>query len=94
MKQKTDHKSSRIKAAFEAHSYPWRDSDPHEAEFARWVDGVPGLGEHANAILRARQVAIDEDKKSDIVELHEEAARLGVVIRDVKKRQYWRNASA
>ncbi len=67
-------------------------ADPHESDFARWVDGVPGLGEHANAILRARQVALDEDKTADIVELLGEAAKLGVVVRTVKKRQYWRNA--
>lgn len=94
VRQKTDHKASRLQAAFEAHGYPWRDGDPHDLDFARWVDGVPGLGEHANAILRARQVALDEDKKSDIVELREEAAKLGVVVRDVKKAQYWRNATA
>lgn len=93
VRQKTDHKKVTLKAAFEAHRYPWRDDDPHETEFARWVDGVPGLGEHANAILRARQVALDGDKTSDIVELHDEAAKLGVVIRDVRKRQYWRLAS-
>ncbi len=90
--QKTDHKSATLKTAFEAHGYPWHDSDPHERDFARWVDGVPGLSEHANAILRARQVALDDGKASDIVELHGEATKLGVVIRDVKKRQYWRVA--
>lgn len=93
VRQKTDHKSPRLQAAFEAHAYPWREGDPHEAAFTRWVDGVPGLGEHANAILRARQVALDEDNKDDIVELREEAAKLGVVVRDVKKRQHWRLAS-
>ncbi len=90
VRQKTDHAPSRLQAAFTAHGYPWRDGDPHDAQFARWVDGVPGLGEHANAILRARQVALDEDKKDDVVELREEAGRLGVVVRDVKKSQYWR----
>lgn len=93
VRQKTEHSSDRLKAAFESHGYPWREGDPHEAELARWVDGVPGLSEHANAILRARQVAIDADKKSDITELHAEAARLGVVVRDVKKRQYWRSVN-
>ena len=91
VRQRTDHKSTTLQAAFETHGYPWRDADPNEASFARWVDGVPGLGEHANAILRARQVALDEDKKEEIVELREEAAKLGVVVRDTKKRQYWRN---
>lgn len=92
VRQKADHKPARLKAAFEAHRYPWFDADPHEADFTRWVDGVPGLGEHANAVLRARQVALDEDKTADIVELLGEAAKLGVVVRTVKKRQYWRNA--
>ena len=93
VRQKTDHKSARLQAAFEAHGYPWRDGDPYEAEFARWVDGVPGLTEHGNAVLRARQVALDDEKKEDVAELRDEAAKLGVVVRDVKKRQYWRNAA-
>lgn len=92
VRQKTDHKSARLQAAFETHGYPWRDGDPHAAEFARWVDGVPALDAHANAILRARQVALDEGKTSDITELREEAAKVGIVVRDVKKRQYWRSA--
>ncbi len=92
VRQKTDHKPARLQAAFQAHGYPWHENDPHEAEFSRWVDGVPGLGDHGNAILRARQIAIDADKSSDIVELHAEAAKVGVVVRDVKKRQYWRLA--
>ncbi|MEO6605973.1 MAG: hypothetical protein ABIN55_10205 [Aeromicrobium sp.] len=92
VRQKTDHKSARLEAAFEAHGYPWRDADPHAAEFSRWVDGVPALDAHANAVLRARQVALDEGKTSDKVELGEEAAKVGVVVRDVKKRQYWRSA--
>ncbi len=93
VRQKTDHKPTRLKEAFQAHGYPWADSDPHEAEFSRWVDGVPGLGDHGNAILRARQIAIDDDKTSDIAELHAEAAKVGVVVRDTKKRQYWRLAA-
>lgn len=89
-REKTDHKATELRSAFEAQGYPWHKGDPHAAEFTRWVDGMPGLGEHANALLRARQTALDAEDSADTAELHAELAKLGIVVRDDTNRQYWR----
>ncbi|GAA0953455.1 YqeB family protein [Actinocorallia libanotica] len=84
----------RVAAAFTAHGYAWADADPHKDEFRPWVPGSHGLPEGANAILEARQKLLkDEDaSERDIRELRAELARLGVVVRNEKHRQYWRTS--
>ncbi|PSK63604.1 hypothetical protein B0E53_04446 [Micromonospora sp. MH33] len=41
-------------------------------------------------MLRARQRAVDAGRGGEAAELRGELARLGVVVRDEGKRQYWR----
>nr|WP_244190552.1 hypothetical protein [Streptomyces caeruleatus] len=82
---------ARVAEAFAQHGYRWADEDPHREEFRRWVPGMPGLPEGADALLRARQEARKKEENSeDARELRGELLRLGVVIRDEKHRQYWR----
>ncbi|GAB1513829.1 hypothetical protein JCM33774_58710 [Actinophytocola sp. KF-1] len=76
-----------LRAAFTRHGYPWRDGDPHAGEYRRWVPGVEGLPPGANALLTARAKNPD-----DADELRAELARLGVIVRDEKRKQYWRPA--
>ncbi|MDQ3786720.1 MAG: hypothetical protein M3422_05675 [Actinomycetota bacterium] len=76
-----------LRAAFTRHGYPWRDGDPHADEYRRWVPGVEGLPPGANALLTAR-----EKNPDDAEELRAELARLGVIVRDEKRKQYWRLA--
>ncbi|WBQ04702.1 YqeB family protein [Kribbella sp. CA-293567] len=88
--------SGKIAAAFRRHGYPWSDGgDPHENKFRRWVEDDPELSPAANAVLRARSKAFDQgDKgKADLRELRLELAKLGYVIRDRDKKQYWRSVS-
>ncbi|MET9829837.1 hypothetical protein ABZ078_11065 [Streptomyces sp. NPDC006385] len=81
----------RLADAFAEHGYRWADEDPHRAEFRRWVPGMPGLPEGADALLKARAVARKKgDGAEDARELRGELLRLGVVVRDEKQRQYWR----
>ncbi|MFC9682776.1 hypothetical protein [Streptomyces sp. NPDC056948] len=83
----------RLTAALSAHGYPWAEQDPHRADYRRWVPGTPGLPEGADALLRARARALkDSDDADDARELRGELLRLGVVVRDEEKRQYWRPA--
>ncbi|MFH8572904.1 hypothetical protein [Streptomyces sp. NPDC017993] len=84
--------AGRLADAFTEHGYPWADADPHEGEFRRWVPDAPELPKAANALLKARQGALEKKGPSDddVRELREELARLGVVVRDEKRRQYWR----
>jgi hypothetical protein len=83
----------KIPAAFRTHGYPWSDhGDPHADKFRRWVEDDPELSPAANAVLRARSKAFTQgDKgKADLRELRQEVAKLGVVVRDQDKKQYWR----
>jgi hypothetical protein len=70
---------------FARHGYPWRDGDPHAGEYRRWVPDTAGLPAGANALLAARAKSPD-----DAEELRAELLRLGVVVRDDRRRQYWR----
>ncbi|MFF7789650.1 hypothetical protein [Streptomyces sp. NPDC007991] len=84
----------RLTAALAEHGYRWAEEDPYRAEFRRWVRGTPGLPEGADALLRARaQTLKSDDDAEDARELRRELLRLGVVVRDEEKRQYWRIVS-
>lgn len=76
-----------LAAAFTRHGYPWRDGDPHAGAYRRWVPDMDGLPTGANALLTAR-----EKNPDDADDLRAELARLGVIVRDDKKKQYWRLA--
>ncbi|MFB7799688.1 hypothetical protein [Isoptericola sp. NPDC056134] len=43
-----------VRAAFEAHGWPWRDADPHERAYEQWMDGRPGFSADEHALLRRR----------------------------------------
>jgi hypothetical protein len=79
--------------AFRAHGYPWRDDDPYRDAFRRWLPEQPELPAGANAILKARQRALEQKDRADAAELRRELARLGVVVREERTRQYWRPAT-
>ncbi|MEU3452943.1 hypothetical protein ABZ671_04980 [Micromonospora sp. NPDC006766] len=89
-REKSDLDPEKLRAAFTGQGWPWLEQDPHRAAYRRWVDGLPGLPAGANALLRARQKALDDGRGREAGELHGELARLGVVVRDERKRQYWR----
>ncbi|MEU9117202.1 hypothetical protein AB0D04_36980 [Streptomyces sp. NPDC048483] len=91
-REECDLNAGRLADAFTEHGYAWADADPHHDEFRRWVPGTPELPEAVNAFLNARQKTLEKKGPSDddVRELREELARLGVVVRDEKRRQYWR----
>lgn len=88
--KKTDLKAEALRAAFEAHGARWLDADPYLADYRRWVEDAPDLPAGANVLLKARQRALDKNNAHDISELRSEVGKLGVVVRDEGKRQYWR----
>ncbi|NUT28549.1 MAG: hypothetical protein HOV84_22010 [Streptomyces sp.] len=90
-RERCDLSWQRVSDAFGGQGYRWSDEDPHREEFRRWVPGMPGLPEGADALLRARAAAREKDGNSeDVRELRRELLRLRVVVRDEKQRQYWR----
>ena len=89
-----DLREQRVAEAFGRHGYRWLDGDPYAGEFRRWVPGTTALPPEASALLQARREALDDkDAADDVRELREELARLGVVVRDDKSRQFWRLSS-
>ncbi|MFY1700627.1 YqeB family protein [Micromonospora sp. WMMA1923] len=80
----------RLAAALREHGWPWTEQDPYRNAYRRWVPELPGLPAGADALLRARQRALERGDGDDLRDLHTELGRLGVVVRDERKRQYWR----
>ena len=69
------------RAAFRAHGWGWADDDPHRSAYRLWVPGLPGLPAGADALLRARERAIERDRRDDARELRRELGLVGVVLR-------------
>ena len=82
--------AGRLGPAFRAHGIDWADRDPYADAYRRWVPGLPDVPAGAEAVFVARQAALKKGDTHDIEELRGELARLGVVVRDDRKRQYWR----
>ncbi|WP_344870487.1 YqeB family protein [Allokutzneria multivorans] len=89
--EKTDLPAAELREAFGASGYRWLDEgDPHAAEYRLWVEDTPDLPTGADALLKARKRAISGGESEDVRLLRSELGRLGVVVRDDGKRQYWR----
>lgn len=91
-REKHDLSRPALAAAFRSHGYPWLDRDPFLDRYRLWVVGVPGLPPGGEALLAARATALEKSKNEDAARMRNELARLGVVVRDEKKAQYWRPA--
>ncbi|MEE6257875.1 nucleoside recognition domain-containing protein [Plantactinospora sonchi] len=90
-RESSDLGADQLRTAFEAHGYRWHaEGDPYRDEWRRWTEGAPGLPPGADALLKVRQRAVDKNDRRDLVELRDELTRLGVVVREKDKRQYWR----
>ncbi|MDI3386206.1 hypothetical protein QIS99_08260 [Streptomyces sp. B-S-A8] len=92
-RERCDFPERRLGTAFARHGHRWTDHDPHAADFRLWVPDTPGLPAGADALLKARAKALtrsDSTAAEDRRELRAELARLGVYVRDEKRRQYWR----
>ena len=87
-REKCDLEPVGLAAAFREHGYPWRDADPYAADFRLWVEGLPDLPAGADPLLRARAKVLG--KQAEAAELSSELARIGLVVRDDRKRQYVR----
>ncbi|MBU2662763.1 hypothetical protein KOI35_04510 [Actinoplanes bogorensis] len=81
---------AKLQQAFGARGVAWAGQDPYLEAYRRWV---PGLSDLPDAIFAARQKALDSGDEDDIRELREELGRMGFVVRDEKKKQYWRRVA-
>lgn len=86
-----DWASGRIAGALTEHGYPWSsDGDPYKDQFRRWVLDTPELPPAVNALLKAREIALQKKEKDEAKELRREVSKLGFVVKDEETRQYWR----
>lgn len=68
-----------VRAAFEAHGWPWRDEDPYEGDYERWMEGRPGFTPAEHALLRRRH---DERKDAAAVaRVDAQLAEQGIAVR-------------
>ncbi|MEJ3750739.1 hypothetical protein WEI85_46725 [Actinomycetes bacterium KLBMP 9797] len=90
-REKSDLDGSGLREALREYGYPWHDGgDPYRDEYRRWVPDTPDLPPGADALLKARAKALEKGDGDDAADLRAELGKLGVVVRDEKKRQYWR----
>ncbi|MBE1487397.1 YqeB family protein [Plantactinospora soyae] len=90
-RESSDLPTDRLRNAFEAYGYRWSaDGDPYRDDYRSWVVDGTGLPAGADSLLKARQRALDKKERAQVAELRLDLARLGVVVRDQDKRQYWR----
>jgi len=85
--------AAKVRGVLEQHRWPWRDADPHEETFERWIDGRPGFTAAENEALRRR---LEERKDATALrKADEDLAALGLVARVRDDRiQVRRTASA
>lgn len=93
IRESSDLDTDRLRAAFVGHGYPWLSGgDPYKDEYRLWVEDTPDLPPGADALLKARARALErgDNGKEDAAALRAELARIGLVVREEKQRQYWR----
>ncbi|MCK0472746.1 AtpZ/AtpI family protein [Halalkalibacter sp. APA_J-10(15)] len=83
-------KKKLVSEAFKQHRYPWKDKDPFENQYQRWVADHPDFPAHVNALLSARERTLKNEEKVEAKNLRKDLADNGIVIRDEGKRQYVR----
>lgn len=91
-RESSDLRTADLAEAFQKHGYQWLEKDPYEDQYRRWAAGTPDLPPGADALLKVRAEALRKGDGEDAAQLREELSRLGVVVREDKKRQFWRLA--
>lgn len=81
---------ARLAAAFTALNYPWRDQDPFADLFQPWSPAAGVLPDAADMLLSARGSALAKKQSASVAELTRSLQKLGVVVREEGKMQYWR----
>ncbi|MEV0051778.1 hypothetical protein AB0H34_14905 [Saccharopolyspora shandongensis] len=89
-RQPSDLDWTKLRRAFVEHGYPWREKDPFAGHYALWVEDAPELPLRINALMAARERALRKRDGKEAAVLRTELAQHGILVRDEKKRQFWR----
>ncbi|MGW5984014.1 YqeB family protein [Bacillus mycoides] len=81
---------SRVSTAFKKHNYVWSDTDPFKQDFKIWVEDSHDLSPAANALLKARKIAIEKRNDEEAFLLIQELWKLRVSVKVNNKKQYYR----
>lgn len=87
---KQELKKNKVREAFLKHHYPWNDEDQFKEDFKKWVVDCPDLSPAANALLKARKIAIEKGEDEEIFQLAKELWKLRVSVKEKDKKQYYR----
>lgn len=90
VRERHESTAAAVARTFHAHGYRWREGDPYQELYRRWVPDTPDLPPPVNAVLAAREIALRKKVRRDVGELRDEVQKLGFVVRDDGPRQYWR----
>lgn len=85
-----DEKIKNLAKVFQKHDFPWVDEDPYKEQFRRWVENTPDIPSAVNALMKAREKALQKEDEEDVEDLRNEILKLGFIVRDENTRQYWR----
>ncbi|MEV0700331.1 hypothetical protein AB0I53_20805 [Saccharopolyspora sp. NPDC050389] len=91
-RQPSDLDWMKLRRAFVEHRYPWREKDPFAGHYNLWVEDTPELSLRINALMANRDRALRKRDGKEAALLRTELAKHGILVRDEKKRQYWRAA--
>ncbi|NOK57844.1 MAG: hypothetical protein GFH27_549287n148 [Chloroflexi bacterium AL-W] len=90
-RERSDLPVNQLREALLTHGYPWSaNGDPYENAYWLWVEDTPNLPAVANTLFKARARALAQGDDDAVTLLRMELAKLGTVVRDEKKHQYWR----
>mgnify|MGYP001486942244 CR=1 FL=1 len=82
----------RLASALDLHGYPFMPlGDPYREQYRRWVADTPDLPPAINALMKARENALQKKDTANAKDLRCEFIKLGYVIREEELRQYWRS---
>ena len=90
-RERSDLPINQLREAFLTYRCPWSaNGDPYEKAYWLWVDDISNLPAIANALFKARARALAQGDDDDVTLLRMELAKLGIMVCDEKKHQYWR----
>ncbi|MEO4052653.1 hypothetical protein [Solibacillus sp. CAU 1738] len=90
LRESYDIRKETLKNAFRNYSYPFSLIDPYKTCFKLWSASTEELSTAANALMKARALAIKNKEKDEIIDISDELSKLGVIVKDDDTKQYWR----
>ncbi|MBK3496212.1 hypothetical protein JFL43_15345 [Viridibacillus sp. YIM B01967] len=79
-----------LKEELGEHGYTFNEGNPYKEQFKKWVPGLTDLSLEANALLKSREMSIENDDKEEALQIVIELWKLNVSVKEVGSKQYYR----